>query len=267
MGSLSVNYIRLIMAFFLLGFFSLFTKGMFLPLNATSEQWGWLLLSGFIGFVIGDLFLFQAFVEIGSRISMLIMSSAPPITAIASYFILGEKLNLMNTLGVTITVIGISMVILVRKGNKKVELSHPIKGIIYALLGALGQSFGLIVSKLGMGNYNPFQASQIRVIAGIIGFTIFFIIINNWKNLFKSARNKKGMAFTLNGAFFGPFIGVSFSLLAVQYTKTGIASTIMAIVPVLIIPISIFIFKEKVTLKEILGAVVTVLGVGLLFLS
>jgi drug/metabolite transporter (DMT)-like permease len=68
------------------------------------------------------------------------------------------------------------------------------------------------------------------------------------------------------GAFFGPFLGVSFSLLAIKYADTGIAATIMALVPVLIIPPSMIIYKEKVTLKEAAGAILAVGGVAMFFL-
>jgi drug/metabolite transporter (DMT)-like permease len=68
------------------------------------------------------------------------------------------------------------------------------------------------------------------------------------------------------GAFFGPFLGVSFSLIAVKYTSTGIASTIMALVPVFIIVPSVLLNNEKVAISEILGAMVSVGGVGLFFI-
>jgi drug/metabolite transporter (DMT)-like permease len=61
-------------------------------------------------------------------------------------------------------------------------------------------------------------------------------------------------------------LGVSFSLLAVQHAATGIVSTITSISPILIIPASIMIFKEKVLPKEIIGALITLVGVALLFI-
>ncbi|MTI46932.1 DMT family transporter [Sporosalibacterium faouarense] len=266
-GSLSVNFIRLVMAFFLLGIFTLFTRGMFLPLDATPNAWLWLSISGIIGFVLGDLFLFQAFLEIGSRISMLIMSAVPPITALLGFFFLGEVLTPKALIGMFVTIIGIALVILVRKsGDKKLEFNHSIKGLLFAFIGALGQSLGLIFSKMGMGSYNAFAATQIRIIFGIIGFIIVFTFMKRWNKLKEAITNSYAMKRVSIGAFFGPFLGVSFSLLAVQYTATGIASTINSIVPVLIIIPSIIIFKEKVSTKEIIGAIVTVLGVGLLFI-
>ncbi|MFT9494093.1 DMT family transporter [Anaerosolibacter sp.] len=267
-GSLSVNIIRLVMAFVLIGLYTTFSRGMFLPLDATREAWIWLTLSGMVGFVIGDLFLFQAYVEIGSRISMLIMATVPPITALAGFILMGETLTLVDLLGMFITIGGIALVVLVRGSTeeKKVELSHPVKGLVYAFIGALGQAFGLILSKYGMGAYDAFAATQIRIIAGIIGFAVVVTFAKSWGKIYESLKDLNAMKNTTIGAFFGPFVGVSFSLLAVQHTTTGVASTIMSINRILIIPASILIFKEKVSMKEIIGALITVVGVSLLFM-
>jgi drug/metabolite transporter (DMT)-like permease len=266
-GSLAVNFIRLIIAFVLLGCFTLITRGMFLPFDASGSTWLWLLISGMIGFIIGDLFLFQAFVEIGARISLLIMSSVPPITAIAGYLIMGEKISLLAAAGMLIAISGIALVILSRNtDDKKIKLSHSAKGLTYAFIGALGQAFGLIFSKFGMGSYNPFAATQIRVISAITGFLIIIAVSKKWKNLLITVKDFNAMKSISMGSFFGPFLGVSFSLIAVQYTATGIVSTITSISPILIIPISILMFKEKVLPKEILGAFISIIGVTLLFI-
>lgn len=266
-GSLAVNFFRLIIAFVLLGTFTLFTRGMFLPFDASGSTWIWLLVSGMIGFVIGDLFLFQAYVEIGSRISLLIMSAVPPITAITGYFIMGERITFLSAVGMLITIMGIALVILSRNaGDKKIKLAHSVKGVTYAFIGALGQAFGLVFSKLGMGSYNPFAATQIRVIAAIFGFAAVITVSKNWGKLRAGLKDSSAMKFISCGSFFGPFLGVSFSLMAVQYTATGIVSTITSISPILIIPASIMLFKEKVLPKEILGAVISIAGVTLLFI-
>ncbi|WP_160685173.1 DMT family transporter [Clostridium sp. C2-6-12] len=266
-GSLSVNYIRLIIAFVFIGIYTLFTRGMFLPMDATATNWIWLLVSGIIGFVIGDLFLFEAYVLIGARLSMLIMATVPILSAIADYIIVGQKLTIVDVVGMLVTIYGIAIVILVKNSNEKsVKLSKPIKGFFYAFMGALGQAMGLIFSKVGMGNYDAFAATQIRTIAGIIGFSIIITYSNAWGKVFSACKKVKVMKYITLGSFFGPFLGVSFSLLALQYTATGIASTIMSISRIIIIPFSIIVFREAVTKKEIVGAVISIVGVGILFL-
>ncbi|KOA21545.1 EamA-like transporter family protein [Clostridium homopropionicum DSM 5847] len=267
-GSLQVNYIRLMFAFIFISIYTLISRGLFLPVDASTSTWVWLLISGLVGFVLGDLFLFQAYVEIGARISMLIMSSVPPLTAILSYFVLGEKLTKVNILGMTITVLGIALVVLKKKEGEegKVQFAHSAKGLFFAFLGAVGQATGMVISKFGMQNYNPFAATQIRIIAGLFGFTVLFFIMKRWGNLALAFKNKEALKRISVGALFGPFLGVSFQLLSLQYTSAGVTSTITAIIPVLIIPPAVILFKEKLTSKELFGSMVTIVGVAILFL-
>lgn len=266
-GSLAVNLIRLVMALLIMTVFTTVTRGMPLPFDASPHAWAWLVVSGLIGFVIGDLFLFQAYILIGVRISMLIMALVPPITAVLGFFFLQERLSLQTLAGMGLTFTGIAMVILIRgEAGGGVKLSHPAKGLFYAFMGAMGQAFGLVASKIGMGSYNAFAATQIRIMAGLAGFLVLYAIGKHWHVLPKAIGDAKGMKLITLGAFFGPFLGVSLSLLAVQNTDTAIASTIMSIMPVLIIPVSVLLFKENIRLREIVGAVVAVIGVTILFL-
>ncbi|HAZ00579.1 MAG: hypothetical protein A2W90_04830 [Bacteroidetes bacterium GWF2_42_66] len=272
-GSLAVNLIRLVIAFFLLGIFTWFSRGSFFPTDAGWERIGWLALSGLVGFVIGDLLLFQAYVVIGARISMLIMALSPPVTALAGWLILDEVLSPMNWLGMIITLAGISIVVLKREsspenenGRKKIKSAYSIPGILLAFGGAVGQGVGLVLSKKGMGDYDAFASSQIRVSTGIIGFAILFLFMKRYGRVWAALKNRSAMKRISLGSLFGPFLGVSFSLLAVQHTQAGIAATIMSIVPVLIIPPAILLFKEKVNWKEIAGAMVAVGGVAIFFL-
>jgi drug/metabolite transporter (DMT)-like permease len=266
-GSIAVNLIRLLLAFIFLSLFSLFTRGMILPFDASSSAWIWLSISGLVGFVLGDFFLFESYTIIGSRISMLIMTLVPPITALISWFMLGETMTLFNLIGMALTISGIVLVIFKREiGEMKFSINHSLKGILFAFIGAVGQAVGLVFSKVGMGSYNAFAATQIRIITGVIGFAIVISIWKKWRNVGEAVKNAPAMKRIFTGSVFGPFLGVSFSLYAVQHTSAGIASTIMAIVPILIIPPSLIFMKQKVTVKEIIGAIISVGGVALFFI-
>ena len=294
-GSLSVNLVRLWIAFGLLTLYSLIFRGMALPVDAGSHAWLWLSLSGLVGFVIGDLFLFQAFVLIGARISMLVFSAVPPITAFLGWLALGETLTALELLGIVMTTAGITAVVGQRRAQEQVTaaasadevaiadnttpisgsaplpaargIKRSVTGALFALGGAVGQAGGLVLSKHGVGEYNPFAATQIRGIAGIVGFSILFSVLRRWHKVGEALRNGPAMRRISLGAFFGPFLGVSLSLLAVQNTSSGIASTIMALVPVLIIPPAAIVFHERVRPLEVLAALVAVGGVSLLFLT
>ncbi len=266
-GSIAVNLIRLMLALFFLSIFSYFIRGKFLPIDASAHTWMWLSISGIIGFVIGDLFLFESYTIIGSRISMLIMTLVPPITAFVSWMMLGETMTLFNFIGMALTVGGIAIVIVNKgTGKKMFSFTHSLKGVLFAFIGAVGQAVGLVFSKVGMGTYSAFAATQIRIITGIIGFAIVITVWRKWGNVGLAVKNVSALKRIGIGSVFGPFLGVSFSLFAVQHANAGIASTIMAIVPILIIPASLIFLHKKVTLKEIIGAVISVSGVALFFI-
>jgi drug/metabolite transporter (DMT)-like permease len=266
-GSFTVNILRLLFALVFLTIFNYIIRGQALPIDATSHAWIWLSISGLIGFVFGDYFLFHSYTIIGSRIAMLIMTLVPPLTALIGWLTLGEVMSGLHILGMFLTVAGIAMAIFYRpEKQKKIRLSYPVKGIMFAFLGTVGQAVGLVLSKYGMQSYNAFAASQVRVIAGVIGFSILILALGKGGLVKKGVRDSKGMRNTIMGSFFGPFLGVSFSLLAVKYTETGIASTIMSIVPILIIPPSLILFRQRFSWLEIVGAFISVGGVVLMFL-
>jgi drug/metabolite transporter (DMT)-like permease len=265
-GSVAVNIIRLVMAVVLLGIFTYLRRGMFFPMDASMHAWYWLIFSGLVGFVIGDLFLFEAFTMIGSRLSMLIMTLVPPITAVFGWFLMAEQMTWLQIGGMSMTISGIALVIFQKHSGKDMALKYPVKGLFFAFMGAVGQATGYVLSKFGMGSYDPFAATQIRVIAGIFGFAVLISFFRRWRSVGTAVKQKNPMLLILLGAIFGPFLGVSFSLLAAQNTNTGIAATIMAITPILIIPPTLIFFKQKVTWKEIAGAIISVGGVSLFFI-
>lgn len=271
-GSLSVNFWRLIVGVVLLTAFVMIRGDHFFPHEADTHAWIWLSVSGFVGIFLGDLFLFKAFTLTGPRVALLIMSISPPVAALISWILLGEILTLSGFAGMVVTLTGIVLVILSRKdknGNnqRKLSLNYDPRGVFYAFLGAIGQSTGIVMSKVGLQTLdNPFVATQIRLYAGIVGFVILITWLKRWKPVLFSVRDRRAFGTLSLGAFFGPFLGISFSLLAVQHTNPGIVQTITSITPVLIIPFSVFVNKETVGYRDIAGALIAVIGVALFFL-
>jgi len=275
-GVLSVNVLRLIIAFIIYALISYFSRGMFLPFDASTHQWIWMSLSGIVGFVFGDYFLLKSYEFISARISMLLMSLSAPIAALISWIFLGESMSFISLFAMFITIFGIIIVITEKKKldekksgskNKKLQFSFSPKGMLFAFLGSLGQALGLVLSKYGMQDYNVFAATQIRIIASSIGFVILITLIKRWPKVKQTVKDSISIKFILVGSIFGPFLGVYTSLLSVKYTSVGIASTIMAIIPVLIIPPAILIYKEKVTLKEVIGAFIALSGIAVFFIQ
>ena len=260
-GSLQVNIIRLFLAVVFLGVATLFTRGMFFPMDATAYNWFWLAVSGVVGFFIGDLMLFKSYSVIGSRTASLIMSLHPMMTAFIGWIFLSEVLSFKSIIAIIISLAGIMIAIF----NTNMKLNIPFKGFLLAFTAALGQAAGLILSKKGIGDYDAMAATQIRAIFGFVSFAIFITVLGRWGKVKTALINKKGKKSATIGTVFGPFVGVSLSLFAIQHTQTGIASTLMALVPVLIIFPSSIMFKEKITARQVVGAVISLIGVSLFF--
>jgi drug/metabolite transporter (DMT)-like permease len=267
-GPVAVNLLKLATGFVFLATANLILRGMVLPFDASGQAWLWLSLSGMVGFLIGDYFLFKSYTMIHARVSMLVMALAPPMAALLGWMFLGETLSGNDFVGMGLTLAGIAMVVLKRGGDGGgLAFKHPAAGVLLALGGAAGQAGGLVLSKYGMGSYSPLAATQIRVLAGAGGFALLFTALGGWRRLPGLMDNRHLAGQVALGSAFGPFLGVSLSLVAIQYTNTGVASTIMAMVPVMIIPPSVLLFKQRVKAVEVLGAVVSVAGVALLFLK
>jgi len=266
-GSLPVNIIRLVIGLVFLSVVNWMSRGLLLPTDASLHNWVWLSVSGLIGFVIGDFLLFKSFTVIGSWLAMLIMTLAPPMAAVFGWILLDERLSMLSLAGIIITLAGI-IVAIFRPDNENgnVKVSKPVSGLMFAFGGALGQALGIVFSKYGMQDYSPFAATQIRIIVGIIGFIVLITFLGKWVSVRSALMDRKAMIPITVGSFFGPFLGVSFSLLAIQHTSTGVASTIMALVPIFIIPPSILLFKHKITVREVIGTFISLVGVALFFL-
>ena len=274
-GVLSLNIIRLLMAAVMLAVTLKLTIGSIAPWNASLEVWLWLLASGLVGYVFGDYCLIKSYLLIGSRLSQLFMTLAPPIAAIVDFIFLGGKMSIVSVVGMIICLIGIGISVI-----RGFHLDLPLQGILFAIGGSVGQGLGLILSKIGINSFIaentatyaapefiiPFAATQIRSFAGILGFLIIIVLRKNLKNLCHDFTDKNAMAFSFLGSFFGPFVGVSLSLMALYYTSVGVASTIMALTPIMIMLPSKYIFKEKITSRQILGAVISIIGAALFFL-
>ena len=137
----------------MIGLTLLLFSGNFLPVGADKATWWWMSLSGLVGFVMGDYFLFASYNLIQARFSQLIMTLAPPFAAVFGFLLLGEKMSWMALAGMLLTLTGISISIL-RKQNgtntHKLRMQLPVKGVLFALVGALGQGVGIVLSKQGM---------------------------------------------------------------------------------------------------------------------
>lgn len=277
LGNLTLNVLRIGLALvFSLVLFGVVT-GSPLPAGASTEAIGWMLLSGLVGYVIGDFCLFQCYIIIGSRYGQLFMTLAPLAAALMAWVTLGQQMTLMSVVAMVVTLFGIGISVLGRSGNHKLSLKLPLNGILFAIGAAVCQGVGLVLSKIGMDHYEtvagvpewlvPFSANFYRCVAGIAGFSLLLYFRDGIAPLREALHDAKGLSVATATTIFGPFVGVGFSLMAVQYTAAGIASTLMAMTPIIILLPSRWLFHETITWRTVAGAVISVIGVSLFFLD
>ena len=283
-GALPLNLIRMALSLVLLGGFLWVVCGAPFPVHADGKAWLWLLLSGLVGYVFGDYCLFNSYIVFGSRFGQLFMTLAPPVAGISGWILLGERMSGWAWLAMAVTLTGIGITILARSGEShRLTLKLPLKGVLFGIGAGIGQGLGLVLSKIGLTHYEaalaasgetlenaawamPFAGTFIRAIAGLAGFALILTLRKEMPQVGRALHDRKGMTMAGLTTFFGPFLGVSLSLMAVRYAEAGIASTLMALTPVLIILPYALIHHQRVSLKEILGTLVTVAGVALFFL-
>ena len=277
LGNLTLNVLRMSLALVFSLVLFLVVTGNPLPAGASSEACGWMLLSGLVGYVIGDFCLFQCYIIIGSRFGQLFMTLAPLAAALMAWVTLGQQLTSLSLMAMLITLSGIAISILGRSEHHRLALSLPLSGVLYAIGAALCQGVGLVLSKIGMNHFEPvagmpdwlvpFSANFYRCIAGFVGFMVLLLMRKGLKPLSEALHDRKGLTVATATTIFGPFVGVGFSLMAVQYTAAGIASTLMAMTPIIILLPSHWLFGERITWRAVLGAVISVVGVSLFFLG
>lgn len=281
-GSRVVNRVRLILAVIYLSLAHLLVYGELWPVHADLFRWGWLGLSGTIGLVIGDACLFQAFLFVGTRRSMLLMTLVPVISTLVAWAWLGETLQPIEIGAVLLTVGGVAWVVSERKRAQNGPLAegerarserarserHYGLGVLLGLGGALGQALGLVIAKQGLiGDFPSLSATLIRMVvaSGVIWLLAMARgqVAETWHVL----REQKAWWLLIGGALSGPFIGVWLSMVAVQNAQVGIASTLMALSPIILIPLDRWVFHEQVSSRSVAGTVLALAGTAIILLT
>ena len=263
-GSASVNLGRLLMAWGVLILLHLTLYGSPFPMQAGGARLGWLGVSGIIGFALGDAVLFEAFLLIGPRLAMLLMTLSPIFSALLAWLFLQQAMGFAKIGAMVVTLLGIAWVV----GGDGEHAAHPHlwRGILLGIGGALGQSVGLVFSKFGlMGDFSPVSANLIRVTAGTVALVLYFAATGRLRGSLGSLRDGRAAAFIGLGAITGPVLGVVLSLIAIAKAPMGVAATLMSLSPVLLLPVAHVVFKEKVGRHAILGTLLALAGAAALF--
>ncbi len=268
-GSQVTNRIRLLFGLGFLVIVNLVLVHVPLPFSTDSSRWIWLGLSGVIGLSLGDAFLFQSFVSVGARLGSLLLSTHPIFSSIIAWVFFDERLTRLQITGIVLALAGVGWVVMSHQEPTDTPKGHTQRGVILGILGALCQAVGLVLARQGMvGDFSPFQGNAIRMVIAAISIWVFAILQKQAGETIIAVREQpRALWLIALGALCGPVLGVSGSLLAIQHTEVGVASTLMAIMPVIVLPISYFVFRERFGWQAVAGTLIAIAGVGVLFLA
>lgn len=275
-GTAALNQYRLLLAWLiisviLLYFYPLTVSGLFS--QPKLYQYVFLGLSGIVGFTIGDYFSFASFKLLGPKLGSLYTTFAPGAALLAGFLILGQKINAVGLLGMGITLVGVIWLTLSKKDGQasvKAGFKRDPRGILYGVTGAVCQGSGLVLSKLGLDYYAvklpTLHAVWIRLLFAFgAAFIVSMVSGRFWKNTRPVVTNQgNGFPYMVLGTLFGPVAGVTLSLVAIQHLQVAVAQTIFALLPMMVLPINYFYYKEKITPVALFSCLVALLGVMVL---
>jgi drug/metabolite transporter (DMT)-like permease len=264
-GAFNANLLRLTLASIFLCVTLFIQYGFFFPVAASSDQKLWLGLSGVVGLALGDAALFSCLVILGPRLATLLLSLSPVFATALAWFFLGEHLGLMALSGIAITFFGIYWVV-----NEKSDEHHShvkMKGIILGILAALGQGAGVILAKYGFRTeIDALSATILRMIPATLVMWLAAIVLRKLGPTKILLTDKKTAWYILIASIIGPYWGVWLANIAVKYAEAGIAATLLATVPVILIPMIWFVRGTRPTVRALAGTVIAMAGVALIFL-
>jgi drug/metabolite transporter (DMT)-like permease len=270
-GSVMVNRVRLALAVLFVGTAHLIILGTPFPAGAESYRYLWLALSGIIGLVIGDSMLFQAYVLVGPRLGVLMLSLSPIFSALLAWVLLGETLSPLEIGAIALALGGMVWVVLERSrdgSGRHIPRQDYIRGILYGAGAGLCQAAGLVTAKRGLvGDFPALSGVMIRM---TVAMAVMWLLAAFRKEIGRTIRAPlddpiAGRAIVL-GALIGPFVGVWLSLVAVQSARVGVASTLMAMTPVISLPLVHWIYHEQVSRRAVAGTLVAMAGVAAMIL-
>jgi drug/metabolite transporter (DMT)-like permease len=264
-GVLAVCSLRLTAASLMLAVWEMTMRGHWFPVDADRRTWILLSISGVLGYFLSDFLAIKSFMVIGPRLTLLIQSASPLFVSILGYYWLGESLGMLCMLGMTVTLSGVVWVVLERPASRKETILRRdfLLGIAVALGSAVFGGVGVILAKQGMGDLDPFAATQIRILAALVCYPPLITIMRRWGQIGKALRQFETMKILVYGTIAGPFLGMALFMYALKACpSTGVVCTISSIAPVMILPFCILVYKEKVSPRAAMGAVISVLGIA-----
>ncbi|BAU14607.1 hypothetical protein LEP3755_51560 [Leptolyngbya sp. NIES-3755] len=224
-----------------------------------------LFLSGVIGIGFGDTAYFSALNCIGARRTLLFETLAPPLSAVLALIFLQEQLALSAWIGIGFTIAGVVWVILERTSEPSGNF-RPLLGSLYGLLAAIGQAAGAVMSRSAFVNteIDSLWSTLIRLFGGTIALFIWILLRNQSHEMIKPLRNRRLLTIIAGTAFISTYLGIWLQQTSLKYATTGIAQALSSTSPLFVIPLS-RAMGDRVSMRSVIGVLISLLGVSLLF--
>lgn len=229
-----------------------------------------IVLSSIIGIIIGDTFLFVCLKRLGPRRQALLFSMQIPFTIILAEIFLQTLPSITELIGCALIFSGILIAIQFNRTIPNDDLENiqgnKYTGLFAGIGLALCQSIGIILMKPALQTTDPIIVSYLRVlVAAIIMFGSLFFIKNN--QLWEKMKNIKVTLFSIFLGFMGMGVGMTMLIYALKYGNPGVISTLSSTMPIMIIPILWIVTKNYAGHLAVVGATLTCVGAGIIFLT
>ena len=233
----------------------------------TQETFWVLALSGVLGICIGDTLYLLSIQRLGARLTLLIGSLIPVVTAVVAVFVFNEYMGISAYLSLLLTVFGVAYV-LWSKAEKSQKHIIWKSGLVVAGLFVLTESSGILLTKWAVFEVDSLEATFLRQVWGVAGLTVWGLLAREFVSDFLPLKNnpalfKKLIITSIVGAFLGTWL----SVLALKLTYASVAVALNSTSPIFIILISVLFLNEKIPRSSIIGSIVAVVGVVLYFLQ
>ena len=285
MGATRLNLLRSLLAAALLLLLHWFLMANPWPTIGANRTW-YLGISGLLGLAIGDQFLFAGYVLVGARTTTLLMTLAPAVAASLSWIVFGQTMSLQAIVGMLITLLGVLWVAAERPhATSHISSAQQIKGVWFGAGAALCQGVGMVLASNGLrGDIDALSGQTVRMSAGALGIIVIAFIVSRMNQAQRNASARSldetkntapnitrthaltsaAIVAMVIGTLTGPILGVWCSLYALQKLEVGIATTLMSLVPVMILPVTRITEGRWPSTRAILGALIAVAGVAVL---
>ena len=275
-GAMAVNHYRLVVSVIVLTILCIIINKLSVAdlfTGPTAKQWIFIGTSGILGLIVGDYLGYQAMAILGARVSSIFNTIAPGAALTFGFLLLNESISLIGMAGIAISIAGVIWFLSGGKSNESPPaLKHGSlrKGIISGTLAGICQGTNIVFSKMGFNDatyaLTPLHVTWMRMLtAMVVYFTITTIRGRLKSDVINVIREGKGLIANLTFAtLWGTVLSIVLLMWSITLCKVAVVQTIVSLVPIVVVPMSFILYKERITAKTIVAAIISVCGVFIL---